>query len=168
MRLTQHDPEQCRENGEFDDDCCATEGAWSCASGYKLVHQRQVCHDAGDWQAYKYQCIPLERDPEADLAARYKMGQGKCRAHGDRKTSGFTVAPETVPNVYACKDHCDKAGDACTAFHFFKVGHTAPAGACVFWEDQGLAPNDDPTADCYVKISEVEEKETGPAATFTG
>ena len=29
-----HDPSKCRENGEFDKDCCALENTYECADGY--------------------------------------------------------------------------------------------------------------------------------------
>ena len=57
-----HDPSKCRENGGFDNDCCALEGTSSCADGFEMVmNPSQVCYDGGDWKAYSYICLdPME------------------------------------------------------------------------------------------------------------
>ena len=44
-----HDASKCRENGGFDNDCCALEGTASCADGFEMDFTSDVCYDGGFW-----------------------------------------------------------------------------------------------------------------------
>ena len=49
-----HDKSKCRENGRFDNDCCALKGTESCADGFAKMGSDHVCYDGGSWRAYSY------------------------------------------------------------------------------------------------------------------
>ena len=49
-----HDARQCRENGRFDNDCCAGMGQASCAAGYSFVQVSSCYADI----AFSYYCVP--------------------------------------------------------------------------------------------------------------
>jgi hypothetical protein len=51
---SEHDRSKCRENGGFDNDCCAGLGASSCADGYTHV-QGESCYQN---IAFSYFCVP--------------------------------------------------------------------------------------------------------------
>eukprot|EP01052_Picozoa_sp_SAG31_P038582 SAG31_NODE_5183_length_2694_cov_6.997494_1_plen_630_part_10 len=50
-----HDASRCRENGGFDNDCCAVPGSNSCAAGYILVPTTEDCFQN---IAFRYFCVP--------------------------------------------------------------------------------------------------------------
>ena len=52
---SEHDPSKCRENGDFDSDCCAGQGTSSCADGYTHVPTGESCYQN---IAFSYYCVP--------------------------------------------------------------------------------------------------------------
>lgn len=55
LGVTAHDASQCRENGGFDNDCCAIVGTAKCDNGLSLTWG-DVCYPGQGWTAYSYYC----------------------------------------------------------------------------------------------------------------
>jgi len=51
------DPSKCRENGSFDNDCCALKGTNSCADNYEMEQTEHVCYQGAGFTAYTYHCL---------------------------------------------------------------------------------------------------------------
>ena len=59
LGVSAHDASQCRENGKFDNDCCAVKGTAQCA-GDLALSWGDVCYKGDGWTAFSYFCD----DPE--------------------------------------------------------------------------------------------------------
>ena len=100
-----HHPSQCRENGRFDDDCCAERKAMACANGYKLRRSDMCCFKIVVCFAYKYrvllQCSPedllLRRRSAAiccvqDCVLRYKPAERSAQVRSERRLARVGVS----------------------------------------------------------------------------
>jgi hypothetical protein len=75
-----HDPSKCRENGRFDNDCCAIRGTESCADQFTKIDTGRVCYEGGSWRAHNYEChrdviYPVDHDASKCKA---KTGDDCC------------------------------------------------------------------------------------------
>lgn len=65
LGVSAHDASKCRENGKFDNDCCAIKGTAKCA-GDLALHWGSVCYKGNGWTAYSYFC----NDPEGSVVPK--------------------------------------------------------------------------------------------------
>ena len=66
----QHNPSKCRENGGFDQDCCAGAGQSSCADGFVHVPTGDAC-----WAdvAFTYLCVPSSAYPDCRTETPWEL-----------------------------------------------------------------------------------------------
>ena len=55
LGVSAHDASQCRENGKYDNDCCAIKGTAQCAGGL-AVSWGAACYKGKGWTAFSYYC----------------------------------------------------------------------------------------------------------------
>ena len=80
----------------------------------------------------------------------YTIGQGKCAKKDGDKGTGYYIPTVDAADDNACMQFCE-ADEECKFFHFYQVGYTAPRGACIIWNQDGLIANGESTADCYTR-----------------
>ena len=105
-----HDPSKCRENGGWDNDCCALEGTASCADRFEMDFTKDVCYDGGDWKAYSYFCYPPK-----DWKPREGHNPDMCRENGgfDNDCCALEGTASCAEGFYMewSTDVCFDAGD---------------------------------------------------------
>ena len=104
-----HHPSQCRENGRFDDDCCAERKAMACANGYKLRRSDMCCFKIVVCFAYKYQCVNETEESLAIAAIVFSLlcitaaAVAACCCCARRKICCFD---DGAPRFAVCKTVC--------------------------------------------------------------
>jgi hypothetical protein len=140
---SEHDPSKCRENGRFDNDCCAGKEQSACADGYQHVATGQSC-----WQniAFSYYCVPARSNtyPQCDVPwvdRDHCSWDGRCDSEV-ANTQGEAAACHSSAEI--CEGPCSqdpsypatwcpgtapRSGDECPRGCTYEVGPGDPVDA---------------------------------------